>query len=53
MPHRSAFALIFAPETLGQLEFIEPKYYHLIQTTLNQQLRFTPDQVTRNRKLLE
>jgi mRNA-degrading endonuclease RelE of RelBE toxin-antitoxin system len=53
MPRRPRFILIFAPETLDHLEAIEPKYLPLLRRTLDEQLRYTPELATRNRKLLE
>ena len=53
MPRKAGFALIFAPETLGHLAVIEAKYHRVIRETIDQQLLFTPEQSTRNRKLLE
>jgi hypothetical protein len=45
--------MTFAPETLDHLAAIEPKYYGLIRKVINEQLRYTPERSTRNRKLLE
>jgi mRNA-degrading endonuclease RelE of RelBE toxin-antitoxin system len=53
MPRQPKFTLRFAPETLDHLDAIEPKYHRLIRKTINEQLRFQPEQPTRNRKLLE
>lgn len=53
MTHQSRFTLSFAPETLEHLDFIERKYHSLIEKTLNEQLSYTPEKVTRNRKLLD
>ena len=47
------FRLEFAPEVVDQLRAIERKYHHLIQTTIDEQLAFTPEKETKNRKLLE
>ena len=53
MPRRPRFRLTFAPEALEHLEAIEPKYHRLIRKTLDEQLRYSPEVATRNRKLLE
>ena len=53
MPRRQKFSLIFAPETLDHLDVIERKYHRLIRQAIDEQLRYTPEQVTRNRKPLE
>ena len=47
------FTLDFAPETIDHLDAIERKYHRLIEKTLDEQLRYTPEQETRNRKPLE
>ncbi len=47
------FILEFAPETVGHLGAIERKYHRLIEKTIDEQLTFTPEQETRNRKPLE
>ena len=53
MPSRPKFTIVYAPETLSHLTTIPSKYYRLIRATIHQQLSFSPDQETRNRKLLE
>jgi len=53
MKRQSKFTLIFAPETVEHLDFIERKYHRLIQKTIDEQLTFTPDLETRNRKSIE
>ena len=53
MTRRPKFRLIFAPEAVEQLDVIELKYHRLIEKTLDEQLGFTPDRETRNRKLLD
>ena len=47
------FTLDFAPETIDHLDAIERKYQRLIEKMIDEQLRHTPDQETRNRKPLE
>lgn len=53
MPRQPKFALTFAPETLDHLDAIERKYHRLIQKTTVEQLSYTPERETRNRKPLE
>jgi hypothetical protein len=53
MARRRKFALVFAPETVEHLEAIERKYHGLIERTIDEQLQYTPDRVTRNRKPLD
>ena len=53
MPKRPKYELLFAPEVMEHLHAIEPKYHNLIQTAIDEQLAFTPEKETRNRKLLE
>jgi mRNA-degrading endonuclease RelE of RelBE toxin-antitoxin system len=47
------FAIVFAPEVVEHLRAIERKYHQVIQTTIDEQLSFTPEKETKNRKLLE
>jgi mRNA-degrading endonuclease RelE of RelBE toxin-antitoxin system len=53
MEYRSKFALRFAPEVIDHLDEIERKHHRLIRETIDEQLRHTPEKVTRNRKPLE
>lgn len=53
MTRRPKFRLTFAPEAIDHLKVIDRKYYGLIQRTLDEQLGFTPERETRNRKLLD
>jgi mRNA-degrading endonuclease RelE of RelBE toxin-antitoxin system len=53
MARRSTFTIIYAPETYKHLDWIEPKYHRLVQTTIREQLAHTPGTETRNRKPLE
>lgn len=46
------YRIIYAPETSEHLAWIERRYYTLIKTTIVEQLSFTPDSPTRNRKPL-
>ena len=53
MVQRSKFLLIYAPVTKLHLKAIERKYYSLIRTTIEEELRFDPDVETKNRKPLK
>src|SRR5687767_13961671 len=53
MASRRKFDLVFAPETVEHLAAIERKYHGLIAKTIDEQLQYTPDRVTRNRKPLD
>ncbi len=53
MPPRSVFDLVFAPETLEHLDAIERKHHTIIRKAIHEQLAFTPDRPTRNRKPLD
>ncbi len=53
MSIRPRFTLEFAPEIVDHLDAIERKYHRLIEKTIDEQLTFTPEQETRNRKPLE
>jgi mRNA-degrading endonuclease RelE of RelBE toxin-antitoxin system len=53
MTRRPKFRLIFAPEAIDHLKVIDRKYYGLIEKTLAEQLGFTPERETRNRKPLD
>jgi mRNA-degrading endonuclease RelE of RelBE toxin-antitoxin system len=50
MPRRPKFTLIFAPETLDHLDAIERKDHRLIRRAIDEQLTYTPDLMTHNRK---
>ncbi len=53
MAKRQPFALIYDPEVEGHLAAIETKHHPLIRNAIEEQLRFEPETVTRNRKPLE
>jgi mRNA-degrading endonuclease RelE of RelBE toxin-antitoxin system len=53
MAKQDPFALIYDPEVKAHLDAIDPKYRSLIRTTIEEQLQFEPETVTRNRKQLE
>lgn len=53
MPSHPRFTVILAPETLEHLDVIARKDHRLIRETVDKQLRFLPERVTRNRKPLE
>ena len=49
---RRKFQRIFAPETVEHMDAIDAKYQGLIERTIDQQLAYTPEKPTRNRKPL-
>jgi mRNA-degrading endonuclease RelE of RelBE toxin-antitoxin system len=53
MTQSPKYTLVFALEVVEHLRSIERKYHNLIQTTIDEQLSFTPERETKNRKLLE
>lgn len=53
MSPATPYTLQFAPETIDHLHAIERKYHRLIRQTVNEQLRYTPEEETRNRKPME
>lgn len=53
MARRPRFDLVFAPQTVKHLDAIERKYHRAIRKTIDAQLRYMPEQVTRNRKPLD
>jgi mRNA-degrading endonuclease RelE of RelBE toxin-antitoxin system len=53
MAKQQPFALIYDPEVAKHLAAIESKYHSLIQSAVEEQLRFEPETATRNRKPLE
>ena len=53
MARRRKFALIFAPQTVEHMNATESKYHGIIERTIDQQLEYTPQRVTRNRKPLD
>ena len=53
MAARRKFTCLFAPEVIRHVEAIESKYHGLIERTIDQQLQYTPEKQTRNRKPLE
>jgi mRNA-degrading endonuclease RelE of RelBE toxin-antitoxin system len=53
MARRSRFTISYAPEVYKHLDWIEPKYHRLVETTIREQLAYTPATETRNRKPLE
>lgn len=52
-PVPSGFDLVFSPEAIGHLDVIECKHHRLARETVDKQLRYTPEEVTRNRKPLQ
>jgi mRNA-degrading endonuclease RelE of RelBE toxin-antitoxin system len=53
MPRRPKFTLVFAPEAIDHLDAVARKDRRLIRQTIEQQLAYTPETMTRNRKPLE
>ena len=53
MPRRPRYAFVFAPEVVPHLDAIERQHHSALQQAIDQQLTFTPDEGTRNRKPLE
>jgi len=53
MKEKEPFRLIYAPIVKGHLQAIERRYYSLIRTTIEDQLRFEPNVETKNRKPLK
>ena len=47
------YRLLYAPHVKQHLKAIEPKYYSLIRTTIEAQLKLEPTVETRNRKPLK
>jgi hypothetical protein len=50
---RQRFTLVFAPETVAHLDAIDRKHPGQIERTIDEQLQYTPEKQTRNRKPLE
>jgi len=48
-----AYKLVYAPQVKKHLKAIEPKYFSLIRTKIETQLRLEPADETRNRKPLK
>jgi mRNA-degrading endonuclease RelE of RelBE toxin-antitoxin system len=46
------YRLVYAPQVKQHLEAIEPKYYPMIRTKVEKQLKFQPTVETKNRKPL-
>jgi mRNA-degrading endonuclease RelE of RelBE toxin-antitoxin system len=53
MTRRPKFSLVFAPETVQHMDAIEAKHHRTIERTIDQQLQYTPERTTQNRKALE
>ena len=53
MLRQPRYSLVFAPETINHLEVIERKYHRLIQKAIDEQLSYTPQKETRNRRPLD
>ncbi|OHD20513.1 MAG: hypothetical protein A2064_13995 [Spirochaetes bacterium GWB1_66_5] len=53
MSRQAGHTLLYAQEVGEQVRRIERKYHKLIRSCISEQLRFTPERITRNRKPLE
>ena len=53
MARRPKFVVVFAPETVDHMDAIEAKHHGMIERTIDQQLQYTPERSTRNRKSLD
>lgn len=53
MPRLPKYAIKFAPEVIDHLDVIDLKYHRLIQKSIDEQLSYTPEAQTRNRKPVE
>jgi hypothetical protein len=53
MTRRAPYALVYAPETLGHVAFIDSKYHSLIEKTIAEKLCHGSTIRTRNRKPLD
>lgn len=53
MAKRFKYTLSFAPEAIEHLDVIESKHHALIRKAINEQLKHSPFDETRNRKPLE
>ena len=47
------YRLVYAPQVHQHLKVIEPKYYSMIRTEIDKQLKFQPTVETKNRKPLK
>jgi mRNA-degrading endonuclease RelE of RelBE toxin-antitoxin system len=52
MTKRPQFRLSFAPEAIEHLDFVESKHHGLLRRSIKEQLTYTPNKETRNRKPL-
>ena len=53
MAKRCKFTLSFAPQAIEHLDLINAKYHGLLRRTIKEQLTYTPNEETRNRKPLD
>ena len=53
MAKRSKYTLRFAREAIEHLDLIDSKHHSLLRRAINEQLGYTPDEETRNRKPLD
>jgi len=53
MPSPKAHVLVYSATFQRHLKSLEPKYYSLVRETLERQLQYEPEVMTRNRKPLK
>ncbi|MBI1899676.1 MAG: type II toxin-antitoxin system RelE/ParE family toxin [Planctomycetia bacterium] len=53
MANRRQFAVLFAPEAVEHLDTIARSHHRAIEEAIDEQLAYTPETATRNRKPLE
>ena len=53
MSPQARFEIGFAPEVIDHLIAIERKHHRLIEKTIDQQMAYTPEKKTRNRKPIQ
>ena len=53
MAQRRGFLVVFAPETVDHMDAIDRKHHRLIKRAIDEQLTYTPERPTRNRKPLD
>src|SRR5580692_1811899 len=53
MAKRFKCSLLFAPQAIEHLDLVDFKYHGLLQQAIREQLTYTPNEETRNRKPLD
>ena len=53
MAKRAPYSLVYAPEVRAHVDAIDRRYHRQLRETIKEQLSFTPQRETRNRKPLE